>query len=183
MNDLLSGIVTVGTVLTFGLLISIGSERQRRAIDALHQAYRQWALQDLRLKRRTASAQTRIDDLTVWLTKVTSLAFGRKMIALDHHVHHTPLTAVEFHDAEAGVTVVCALESPAIVRAALRRNRPVLRGEVRSNPLFRVSKKTLAVELSVLNAGTMFDVELPVAWNGLTGQSTESDTLWAYILS
>lgn len=182
MNDLLLSVVTVGVVLTFAALISIGNERQRRAIDALHQAYRQWAVQDLRLKRGTASAQTRIDDLTAWLTKVTSLAFGRKTIAIDHHVHHTPMTAVEFHDAEAGVTVVCALESPAILRATLRRNRPVLRGEVRSNPLFRVSRKTSAVELSVLNAGTMFDVELPVAWNRLTGQSTESDTLWAYIL-
>jgi hypothetical protein len=28
----------------------------------------------------------------------------------------------------------------------------------------------------------MFDVELPIAWNTLTGQATQADTLWAYIL-
>jgi len=35
----------------------------------------------------------------------------------------------------------------------------------------------------MLNAGTVFDMELPVAWNMLTGQATEADTLWAYILN
>lgn len=183
MNDLFLAIVVVGAIIAFGALISVGNERQRRAIDALHQAYKQWAVQDLRLKRGTVGAQTRIEDLTAWLTKTTSLALGRKTIVMDYQLHNAPVTTVEFHDAEVGTTVVCTLESPEILLPILRKKHSVLRGELRSNPLFRVNKKTPAVELSMLNAGTMFDIELPVAWNTLTGQVTESDRLWAYILN
>jgi len=182
MTDWFLAVVVVGAIISFGALISVGNERQRRAIDALHQAYKQWAVQDLRLKRGTVSAQTRIEDLTAWLTKATSLAFGRRTIVMDYQLHNTAVTTVEFHDAEVGKTVVCTLESPDVLKTILKKKRPVLRGELRSNPIFRVGRKTPAVELSMLNAGSMFDVELPIVWNTLTGQVTESDTLWAYIL-
>jgi hypothetical protein len=43
MNDLLLAVVVIGPVIAFGALISVGNERQRRAIDALHLAYEQWA--------------------------------------------------------------------------------------------------------------------------------------------
>ena len=182
MNDLLLAVVVIGAVIAFVALISVGNERQRRAIDALHQAYKQWAVQDLRLKRGTVSAHIRIEDLTAWLTKITSLSFGRKTIVMDYQLHNSPVNTVEFHDAEVGKTIICTLESPDVLKSILKKKRPVLRGELRPNPLFRVGKKTPTVELSMLNAGVMFDVELPIAWNTLTGQATESDTLWAYIL-
>lgn len=111
----------------------------------------------------------------------TSLAFGYKTAVIDHQIDSVPIPAVEFHD---GVnSVVCKLESPAVLPPMLRKKGSTLRGELRSNPLFRVGKKTNAVELSILNAGTIFDIELPAAWNTFTGQLTESDTLWAYILN
>jgi hypothetical protein len=183
MNDLFLAVVVVGAVIAFGALISVGNERQRRAIDALHQAYKQWAVQDLRLKRGTVSTQIRIEDLTAWLTKVISLGFGRKAIVMDYQLHNAPVTTVEFHDAEVGTTVLCTLESPDVLLPMLRKKHRVLRGELHSNPLYLVGRKTTAVELSMLNAGAMFDVELPVAWNSLTGQVTESDTLWVYIIN
>ena len=183
MTDVLLAVVVVGAVVAFGALISVGNERQRRAIEALHQAYKQWAVQDLRLKRGTVSTQTRIEDPTVWLTKVTSLAFGHQTNVKDYQLHSRPVVSIEFQDTENGTTVVCALERPEVLMLALRRKEPpMIRGELQSNPLLRVGKKTPAVELSILNAGTMFDVELPVAWNGLTGQATQADALWAYIL-
>ena len=183
MNDLILATVVIGAVIAFGALISIGNERQRRAIDALHRAYKQWAVQDLRLKRGTVTAQTRIENLAVWLTKTTSLAFGRQTKVMDYQLHNVPVATVEFHDAESGTTVVCALESPEVLIPMLRKKRSTLSGELRANPLFRISKKTTVVELSILNAGAMFDVELPVVWNTLTGQGTEADKLWAYILN
>jgi hypothetical protein len=183
MNELLLALVVIGAVIAFGALISIGNERQRRAIVALHQAYKQWAVHDLRLKRGTVGSQTQIVDLTAWLSKTTSLALGRKTLVMDYQLHETPVPTIEFHDAEVGNTVVCTLESPDVLIPMLKKKRSVLRGELRANPLFQVGKKTPAVELSMLNAGALFDVELPVAWNTLTGRATESDTLWAYILN
>jgi hypothetical protein len=102
---------------------------------------------------------------------------------MDYQLHNTPVTNVEFHDAEVGATVVCMLEAPDVLMPILKKKHSVLRGALRSNPIFRVGKKTAAVELSMLNAGAMFDIELPIVWNTLTGQVTESDTLWAYILN
>jgi len=182
MNDLFLATMVVGAIIAFGALLSVGNERQRRAIDKLHQAYKQWAVQDLRLKRGVASTQTRIEDLTAWLTKTTSLSFGRKTIVMDYQIHNSPVNTLEFHDAEVGKTIICTLESPEVVKTILKKKRPVLRGELRPNPIFRVGRKTSAVELSMLNAGVMFDVELPIAWTTLTGQATQAETLWAYIL-
>lgn len=183
MTDLFLAVVVLAAVIAFGALISVGNERQRRAIDALHQAYKQWAVQDLRLKRGTVSTQIRIENLTAWLTKTTSLAFGRKSMVMDYQLHNTPVSTVEFHDAEVGTTIVCTLESPDVLLPILRKKRQVLRGELRSNPLYLVGRKTPAVELSMLNAGAMFDIELPIAWHTLTGQVTEADILWAYFLN
>ena len=64
----------------------------------------------------------------------------------------------------------------------LKKKRSAIRGNLGSNPLFRVGKKTPVVELSILNAGMMFDMELPVVWNRLTGQATQADVVWVYII-
>jgi hypothetical protein len=183
MTDLFLATLVICTVIIFGVLISAGNERQRRAIVALHQAYKQWAVQDLRLKRGTISSQTQIEDVTAWFTKETSLALGRKTMILDYQLHNTPVVTVEMHDAAVGATIVCVLESPEVLMPILRKKRSILGREIHSNPLFRVGKKTPAVELSMLNAGKLFDIELPIAWSALTGQVTESNTLWVYILN
>jgi hypothetical protein len=183
MTDLLLAIVVVAAIVAFGALISVGNERQRRAIDALHLAYKQWAVQDLRLKRGTVSSQTRVEDITAWLTKATTLALGRKTNVVDYQLHHTPIATVEFHDGELGTTIICTLESPQILLPMMRKKHSSVRRGVHTNPIFRIDKKTPAIELSLLNAGALFDIELPIAWNTLTGQVTESDKLWMYILS
>jgi hypothetical protein len=183
MTDLLLAVVVVGAIIAFGALISAGNERQRRAIDALHQAYKQWAVQDLRLKRGTVSSQTRIEDITAWLTRATSLALGRQTNILDFQLHLTPIPTVEFHDSELGSILICTLESPQVLLPILRKKSSPFRSELRMNPIFRIDRKTPAIELSLLNAGALFDVELPIVWNTLTGQVTESDTLWVYFLS
>jgi hypothetical protein len=181
-SELLLTVAVVASVVFFGALITRGNERQRRSIDKLHVAYKQWALHDLRIKRGVAGHQIKIEDLTAWLRKVTAQAFGRETIVMDFHKHEAPVVSVEFLDASTGSTVVCALESPDEMKTILKKKRPTLAGDLRTNPIFRVGKKTSAVELSLLNAGVMFDMELPVAWNMLTGHHTTAETLWAYIL-
>jgi hypothetical protein len=139
-------------------------------------------VQDLRLKRGAISSQIRIDDLPAWLTKTTSLAFGRQTDVIDCQIHDAPVAAVEFRKAESGATVVFALEAPQVLMPMSKKKRSAIRGNLGSNPLFRVGKKTPVVELSILNAGMMFDMELPVVWNRLTGQATQADVVWAYII-
>jgi len=92
------------------------------------------------------------------------------------------VAAVEFREAESGATVVFALESPQVLMPMLKKKHSAIRGTLGSNALLRVGKKTPVVELSILNAGMMFDMEFPVAWSSLTGQATQSDVVWAYIV-
>lgn len=181
-NDFFLSIVVIAAVVIFGALISVGNERQRKAIDKLHVAYKQWAIQDLRLKRGTAASQIQINDLQGWLTKATTLGFGHKTTVMGIQKHESPIATLEMHDSETGKTLVCVIETPDTVVNLLKRRKSVIRGDLRSNPLFRVGKKTPVVELSMLNAGSLFDVELPVAWKMLTGDVTESGSLWAYML-
>jgi hypothetical protein len=183
MTDLLLAVEVIGAIIAFGALISVGNERQRRAIEALHQAYKQWAVQDLRLKRGTVSSQTQIQDLTAWLTRATSLALGRTTNVMDYQLHLTPVPTIEFHDAELGTTIIGTLESPQVLLSMLKKKSSFFHSDLRTNPIFHVSRKTPAIELSMLNAGALFDVELPIVWNTLTGQSTDAETLWVYILS
>ena len=182
MNDLLLSLVVIAAVVAFGALISVGNERQRKAIDRLHQAYKRWAVQDLRIKRGVATTQIQINDMTAWLTKITSLAFGRKTTVMDFQVHSSPVNAIEFHDGEVGKTVVCVLETPETLATLLKRRRAVISGDLRPNPVFRVKKKSPVFELSMLNAGGLFDIELPIAWKTLTNEVTDAETLWAYIV-
>ena len=127
------------------------------------------------------NAQTQIPDLTAWLTKIASMAFGYKTAVMDYQIHSDPVSAVEFHEGTS--IVVSTLEAPAKLIPILQKKRSSVLGKLRLNPLFRVGRRTPGFELSMLNAGAMFDLELPVAWNILTAQLTEAGTLWAYILS
>ena len=181
-SELLLTVAVVASVVFFGALITRGNERQRRSIDRLHVAYKQWAMHDLRIKRGVASNQIKIEDLTAWLRKVTTQAFGRETIVMDFYKHESPVVSVEFLDASTGNLVVCALESPEEMKAILKKKRPSIAGDLRANPIFKLGKKTSAVELSMLNSGVLFDLELPVAWDALTGRHTASETLWAYLL-
>jgi hypothetical protein len=69
------------------------------------------------------------------------------------------------------------------VKTILKKKRPTIAGDLRVNPIFRLGKKMPAIELSLLNAGMLFDLELPVAWDAFTGRQIEAGTLWAYILN
>lgn len=123
-------------------------------------------------------------DLLLAIVVVAAIvAFGRKINVMDYQLHPTPIPTIAFHDTELDRTVLCTFELPQTLLPMLKKKGSSPRSELRVNPVFRISKKTPAIELSMLNAGSIFDIELPTAWNTLTGQMTESDTLWIYILN
>lgn len=62
--------IVVGVAVIFcGALISMGNERQRRAIDDLREQVVRWAIQDLRIKHERLARDVRIDDPLDWLNK------------------------------------------------------------------------------------------------------------------
>ncbi len=57
--EIILAIVVAAAVIFFGALISMGNERQRRAIDGLREQVVLWAVQDLKIKREHRRGQCR----------------------------------------------------------------------------------------------------------------------------
>ncbi len=58
--EIILAIVVAAAMIFFGALISIGNERQRKAIDALREQTELWAMQDLRIKRERLVREVRV---------------------------------------------------------------------------------------------------------------------------
>ena len=74
--EIVLAIVVVIAVIFFGALISMGNERQRKAIDELREQTVLWAIQDLHIKRERLAREVRVDDPLGWLNRMTSKVCG-----------------------------------------------------------------------------------------------------------
>ena len=178
--EIILAIVVAAAVIFFGALISIGNERQRKAIDALREQTELWAVQDLRIKRERLVREVRVDDPLAWLNKVATKASGLVM----------NLQSVEY--LEEANTLLCMSGdhetrifvspfSPKEIQRIKRERRSRLSQFDKNNPLLFLSRTTIAYEFSVLNAGILFDLELQLAWKGLTGREIDQhEKLWMY---
>lgn len=178
--ELILAIVVAAAVIFFGALISIGNERQRKAIDALREQTELWAVQDLRIKRERLVREVRVDDPLAWLNQVVTKVSGLVM----------NLQSVEF--LEEANTLLCMSGdhetrifvspfSPKEIQRIKRERRSRLSQFDKNNPLLFLSRMTIAYEFSVLNAGILFDLELQLAWKGLTGREIDQhEKLWMY---
>ena len=178
--EIILAIVVAAAVIFFGALISIGNERQRKAIDALREQTELWAVQDLRIKRERLVREVRVDDPLDWLNKVVTKVSGLVM----------NLQSVEF--LEEANTLLCMSGdhetrifvspfSPKEIQRIKRERQSRLSQFGKNNPLLFLSRTTIAYEFSVLNAGILFDLELQLAWKGLTGREIDQhEKLWMY---
>ena len=178
--DIILAIVVSAAVIIFGALISRGNERQRKAIDALREQTELWAIQDLLIKRERMAREVRMNDPLAWLSRVATRASGVELT----------LQFVESYDEPRALLCIAGDQNSKILFSPLgekeiqrmknwKRSRLSRIGE--ANPLLSLPRKVTAYELSILNAGIMFDLELQLAWKELTGQSAgQLETIWMY---
>ncbi len=164
--DVVFAILVLGAVTFFGALISAGNERQRKALDGIREQAALWAIQDLRLKREKLAREVKVDDPLAWLNQVVAKVYGENM----------GLTVTEVFDnlqalvcmAQDGRKVVF---SPTTI-VDLYRMKPDRKSKLSRvgniHPLLGLPKNMKRVEVSMLNAGIMFDIELPIVWKYLT---------------
>jgi len=76
MLEVALAVSVLAAVILIGVLISIGNERQRRALEELRSDLRQWALGDLEIKREKAVREIQIIDPLAWLRDVTRRVTG-----------------------------------------------------------------------------------------------------------
>lgn len=173
-------IVVVVAVIFFGALISAGNERQRKAIDDLREQTALWAMQDLRIKREKLAREVHVDDPLGWLNGIATKVCGYDMNLQVVEVFDQP-RALFCSSSNGGSKVIFSPFSPGDIRHIKRGKHNRLSQFAGRNPLLFLPRGANIHELTVLNGGHLFDLELSLVWKELTGQNLEpSNLLWIY---
>jgi len=177
--EIILALVVVIAVIIFGALISMGNERQRRALDGIREQIALWASQDLRIKREKLAREVKVDDPVKWLNMVVTRACGESLDLKVTEVFDTPKTLVCMNENSRQVAI--SLASPTDVRRMKRERKNKLVGVSNGHPLLNLPQRVEKIEISILNGGILFDLELPVAWEMLSGMRViDNDKLWIY---
>jgi hypothetical protein len=181
MIDYLLALTVLIALIVLGALISVGNERQRKAIDSISRQTQAWAIEDLRLKRGQVEANISVDNPIAWLNTAASRVLGRQTQLSVPEIAEHPL-AISFVDQYTGETLVFSLLSPKMLRKLSREKRSELSKRTNQHPLIPLRKGIAPLEMTILNAGIRFDIELPVAWKEITKKQTNREKLWVYVI-
>jgi hypothetical protein len=177
--EMILALAVVIAVIVFGGLISVGNERQRKAIDGIREQAVLWALQDLRLKREKLARDVKVDDPVKWLNALMAKICGEFLDLNVTEVFDAPQTLV-CTDKNAR-RVLLSLASPGDIRRMKRERKNKLLCMSNGHPLLDLPQKVEQVEISILNGGIFFDLELPAAWEMLSGREIIGvDKVWVY---
>lgn len=180
--ELILAVVVVTAVIFFGVLISAGNERQRKAIDDLREQTALWAMQDLRIKREKLAREVHVDDPLGWLNAIATKVCGYDMNLQVVEALDQP-RALFCESGNDGGKVFLSPLSPGDFRRLSHGKQNRLSQYEERNRLLHSLKSAMAYEASVLNCSLLFDLELPIAWRGVTGQDLGlMDRLWIYIV-
>lgn len=80
-----------------------------------------------------------------------------------------------------GSKAVFSTLSPTDIRKAKKERKSQLLQYANNNPLMSLSRDIDVFEITTLNAGFLFGLELPLAWKCLSGQEIGQTRLWLYI--
>ena len=177
--EMILALVVAFAVIIFGALISVGNERQRRVLDGIREQTALWASQDLRLKREKLAREVKVDDPLKWLNMVVTRACGESLDLTVTEIFDTPQTLVcmDKHSRR----VVLSLASPGEIRRMKRERKNKLLRVSNGHPLLNLPQKMERVEISILNGGILFDLELHVAWEMLSGMKVIGmEKVWVY---
>lgn len=179
--ELLLALAMITAVILFGALLSLGNERQRRAIDELREQVVLWAIQDLRIKRERLARNIRVDDPLGWLSHTTEKILGSVVNLKVVEVFQDPPVLVCANENE-NHRVIFSTLSPNEVKGLRNARKNRLTNSVMGNPLLSMSRKVVEYQLSTLNCGFLFDAEFELAWKAITGHNAEkTDRLWIYL--
>lgn len=176
-------IVVATAVIFFGALISIGNERQRRAIDGLRDQVVLWAVQDLKIKRKHLEQAIQVPDPLGWLNRTMSNLVGYDLQLQIVETFDQPQALVCLAGSEdAGSRLILSPLSPSDLRRLKNNKHNRLSQFADHNPLWVLPRDAKIHELSVLDGGYLFDLELMMVWEAITGRLLNwKDRIWLYI--
>lgn len=179
--EIILAIVVASAVIFFGVLISFGNERQRKSIDVLREQVSLWAIQDIKIKREKHAHVIKIDKPLEWLSQVISKATGENIEIDTFEKFDDPQSLVCTTKMTERTVILCTHSLSEILQhKQVRKNKLSPTGM--ASPLFSLPKNAIAVQLSPLNSGMFFDIELSIVWKLLSGFKIHNlETIWVYI--
>lgn len=178
--DAVLAILVLGAVIFFGALISAGNERQRRALDGIREQAALWAMQDLRLKREKLGMNVKVDDPVTWLNKVVAKVYGEDLSLTLTEIFDNPQALVCMTND--GRKMMFSPISPKDVCKLKKKHKSRLLQVGQDHPLLNLLKASEIIEVSILNAGILFDLEMQVVWKILfDSNKIQQDILFIYI--
>lgn len=181
--EIILAIVVASAVIFFGVLISMGNERQRKAIDGLREQVVLWAVQDLKIKREHLAKTVEVPDPLFWLNKTASNICGYDLSLQVIEVFKEPQSLVCTSD-DGSVRVIFSPLSPADLRRIKNNKQNRLHKIADNNSLLFLPKGVNVHEMSVLNADHLFDLKMTLVWKALTGQNlAPTISIWMYLYS
>lgn len=178
--EILLAIVVAFAVIFFGALISMGNERQRKAIDNLNEQFVNWALQDLEFKREKVAANIHIDDPILWINQITEKIIGQKQNLYFLEKFDEPQAFI-CASQNSDIKILYSLLSPGEIKKINRIHKGRLK-LFNPHPLFNFPKRMQTHEISLLNAGPLFDAGFSMAWKEFTGsEEYGAKKLWLYL--
>ena len=178
--EILIAISFVFAFVLLGTLISLGNERQRRAIDGLREQAEAWAEQDIRIKREKLARQISITEPLAWLGTTASTALGHSVeVVSTSFWQKDGLTALSAICQDGTRLVLTPVPHKRFLKAVKEKNKGALAG-MSGTLLGDHPEKVSFQELSVVTSGMFFDIEVSQVWKSLCGESLAIQHLTLY---
>ncbi len=149
-----------------GLLISIGNERQRKAIDNLREQVESWSEQDIKIKREKLAREITVPDARTWLEAVACAALGEPPDLLSISAWQKDNLAALVGECRDGRRLVFTPVARQRLLAGLKDKKRPLSG-VSGALLGGKPGKVPYWELSVVSSGIFFDIEAGQVWQAV----------------
>lgn len=178
--EIILAIVVASAVIFFGALISMGNERQKNAIEDLREQLSHWAIQDLLIKRERLAHDVRVDDPIGWFNEQTEKVTGYKVNLQVIEKSDEP-QAFLCEKQESATKILYCFNSPKEIER-FRKGRRNKLDRINDHLFTRIPTKYEIYEATILNNGLLFDKELAIAWQGITGHLLRNEQkLWIYV--
>lgn len=180
MLDVLFALSVLAAVIFFGALISVGNERQRRAIDGIREQASFWAEQDLRLKRARAMRDVRVADARVWLNGVTARILGTSPQVLSLNPWQANgLKAVVCPCQDGRKLVLTPIPPDQFVKGVqIKGSSRLAKAEV--GLLGDHPKRVPVHDMNIVTCGPFFDLEAKLAWQQVCGNPLDAERLYLF---
>lgn len=179
--EILLAIVVASAVIFFGALISMGNERQRKAIERLREQVVHWAVQDLKIKRERLVREIKIDNPLDWINQIIKTISGDNYDIKMIEAFETPQTLVCI-SGDGNRKIAFTPVSISEVRKLSSNKKNRLTDFSSQNPLINSTRFTKVIEVSLLNTDILFDLEFKLVWEAVTGfKLNRASIIWMYV--